>query len=179
MVNSWKDGRVKVNGINFLITEEVISAITNILMVGFKFFREKKLSASLVKDFVDNSKELNALKKSDMFYDLDSIMKIWRYVMCFFIEYITLDPRFDHVFTHHFVLLNHFWHDRKVFFPFYLLNSTSKVVLSFKKKPSANLTLHEGLLLLIYEHFKAQTMSNIPSQTGNEEIKSSSYSSSS
>jgi len=31
----------------------------------------------------------------------------------------------------------------------------SKVVESFKKKPTINPALHEGLLLLIYDHFKA------------------------
>ena len=34
---------------------------------------------------------------------------------------------------------------------------------SFKKKPIVNPSLYEGLLLLIHEHFKAQTISNNPS----------------
>lgn len=152
-------------------------AVTEILMEGFKFFRDKNLSVNAVKDFVDNTKELNALNKSDTFYDLDSIMKIWRYVLRAVIEYINLDPRFDCVRTHHFVLLNHFWNDRKVSFPFYLLTSMSKVVSNFKKKPTTNPALHEELLLLIYVHFKAQMISNIPSQARKEETESSSYSS--
>ena len=50
---------------------------------------------------------------------------------------------------------------------------------SFKKKPTVNPTLHEGLLFLIHEHFKAQTISNIPLQVGDEVNDSSSYSSNS
>ena len=38
----------------------------------------------------------------------------------------------------------------------------SKAISGFKKKSSVNPTLHEGLLLLIYEHFKAHTISNNP-----------------
>lgn len=155
MIGSWKDGRVKVNGVSFMITEEVISTVAKILIQGFKFFRDKKLSANAVQDFVKDEKELKALKKIDMYYVPKTMKKLWRYVVRVVIEYITLDPRFDRARTHHFILLNHFWRSRKISFPFYLLTYLNKVVVSFKKNPSNNLVLHEGLFLLIYDHFKA------------------------
>ena len=155
MVSSWKDDRVNVNGVSFLITKEVGSIVTKIPIEGFKFLRDEKLLSNAVKDFVKNTKELNALKKSETFYEMESIKNLWRYVLHAIIEYITLDPRFDHVRTHHFILLNHFWHGSKISFPYYFLTSRSKAVSSFKKKPTINLALHEGLLLLIHEHFKA------------------------
>ena len=46
MVKMWKDGKVKVNGIYFQITEEVIAAIFDIPMEDIKFFRDKILSLS-------------------------------------------------------------------------------------------------------------------------------------
>ena len=92
------------------------------------------------------------------------------------IKYIMLDPRFDRSHTHHFVLLNHFWHNVKVSFPFYLLKSMSKAVERLKKNPIGSMTLHEGLLFLIYEHFKAQTISKTPPQVENVESRSFSYS---
>ena len=52
MVNFWKDNKVKVNGISFLIIEEVVAMVIEIPMEGFKFFRDKKLSVNVVKDFV-------------------------------------------------------------------------------------------------------------------------------
>ena len=52
-----------------------------------------------------------------------------------------------------------------------------KAVESFKKKPTTNPALHEGLMLLIHEHFKAQTISTAPPQAENVESGSSSYSS--
>jgi len=95
IVKSWKDGSFRVNGVSFLITEEVISTIIEILIEGFKFFRDKKLSANVVRDFVKDAKELKALKNIDTFYIPNTIKKLWRYVLRALIKYITLDPRFD------------------------------------------------------------------------------------
>ena len=89
MVGSWKDGRVKVNGVYFWITEEVITTISEILIEGFKFFKDKKLSAKVVKDFVESEKELKALRNIDTYYVPDSMKKRWRYVLRAVIEYIT------------------------------------------------------------------------------------------
>ncbi len=147
------------------------------MSIFFKFFRYKKLLANAVKDFEESEKELKALKKIDTYYVPNSMKKRWRYVLKAVIEYITLDPRFDRARTHHFVILNHFWKKARISFPFYLLTSMSKVMDNFKKKPIANPALHEGLLLLIHEHFKAQTISNAPPQTKIVESGSSSYSS--
>ena len=76
MVSSLKGGRVRVNVVSFLIMEEVISTITKIPIEGFKFFRDKKLSANAVKDFVKDAKELKALNKMDTFYIFYSIKKL-------------------------------------------------------------------------------------------------------
>ncbi len=162
MVNSWKDGKVKANGVSFQVIEEVVAAMFKILVEGFKFFRDKKLSTNVVKDFVKSSKEKNELVKCETYYDMESVKKFWRYVLHAIIEYITLDPRFDRVRTYHFVLLNHFYHDIKISFLYYLFTSMNKAISSFKKKPSVNPTLYVGLLLLIHEYFKAQTISNNP-----------------
>ena len=76
MVNSWKDEKVKVNEVSFFITEEVVLTITEISIEGFKFFSDKKLSTNAVKDFMKSTKELNDLKKSETFYEMDCIKKL-------------------------------------------------------------------------------------------------------
>ena len=81
MVNSWKDGRVKVDGVSFQVTEDVISHVTKILVEGLKFYRDKKVSANAVKDFAKNTKERNELVKCETYYEMDSIKKLWRYVL--------------------------------------------------------------------------------------------------
>ena len=82
--------------------------ISEIMIEGFKFFRDKKLLANAVKDFVERDKELKEHRKIETYYVPDSMKKRWRYVLRAIIEYITLDPRFDRARTHHFVILNHF-----------------------------------------------------------------------
>ena len=108
-------------------------------MEGFKFFRDKKLLVNAVKDFAKSSDKRNDLVKCETYYDMDSIKKLWRYVLRAVIEYITLDTRYDYVRTHYFVLLNHFHRGIKISFPFYLFTSMSKAIFGFKKKPSVNL----------------------------------------
>ena len=73
----------------------MIAAITNIPMDGIKFFRDKKMSLSAVDTFVKTPKERKHLVKSETFYELNSIKKLWRYVLRALIEYITLDSHFD------------------------------------------------------------------------------------
>ena len=84
---------------------------------------------------------------------MDWIKKLWSYVLRAIIEYISLDMRFDRVRTHHFVLLNHCHYGIKVSFPFYLYTSMHKNIFVHKKKPTSNLAMHEGLLLLIYDPY--------------------------
>lgn len=74
MVNSWKDGRVKVNGVSFQITEEIIALVSKILVEGFKFYRDKKLLVNVVKDFAKKIEERNELVKYKMYYELDSTL---------------------------------------------------------------------------------------------------------
>ena len=63
MVNLWKDGRVKVDGVLCQVTVEIISHITKILDEGLKFYRDKKVSMNVVKDFAKNTKEKKELVK--------------------------------------------------------------------------------------------------------------------
>lgn len=75
------------------------------------------------------------------------------------------------------MILNHFHHGSKISFPFYLFNSMDKAISSFKKKVTVNPAFHEGILLLIHEHFYAQTISNNPHQGAEADKGSSSFSS--
>ena len=67
---------------------------------------------------------------------------------------------------HHFILLNHFRHGIKISFTFYHFTSMSKGIEGFKRKPTANPTLHKGLLLLVYEYLKTQTRGKSLGDTG-------------
>ena len=107
-----------------------------------------------MKDFAKDMKEL---VKTGAYYEPTSIKKLWRFVLRAIISYITLNTRFDRIWTHHFIILDHFRYGTKISIPFYLFFSVNKSIMDFKKRVYANPAFHEGFLLLIYENFKAQT----------------------
>ena len=47
---------------------------------GIKFYRDKKISLSAVRDFAKDAKELKELVKTGAYYELASIKKFWRFV---------------------------------------------------------------------------------------------------
>lgn len=70
-------------------------------------------------------------------------------------HYITLDGRFTKFYGYHFVLLNHFRHDEKVNFPYFLLCSMNATIKAYKENPMGDTAMHQGLMVLIYDHLKA------------------------
>ena len=54
------------------------------------------------------------------------------------------------------MILNHFRYGAKISIPFYLYSSMNENINEYQEKHTRNLVLHEGLLLLIYEFFKAR-----------------------
>lgn len=155
----------------------MITEVTKIPQEGINFYRDKKMSANAISEFVKDDAERKKLIKVNTYYEMESIKKLWRYILKILIEYITLDSRFDRIRTHHFVLLNHFRHGFKISFPFYLYTSLSKGIEDFKRKPITNPALHEGLLLLVYEFFKTQTKGKSLGDPGNalEDTTSSNF----
>ncbi len=117
--------------------------------------------------FLIDENERKKLVKTETYYETQSINKLWRYVLRVIIEYISLDTRFARVRTHHFVLLNHFRHGIKISFPFSLFTSMSKSIEGLTNKLTANPTLHEGFLLLVYEYLKTQTRGKSLGEAGN------------
>lgn len=155
MVNTWKDGRVNIDRVSYPVDVGVIAHVTEIPDEGLKFYRDK-VSVNAVKDFTKNIDEKKELVKMETYFEMEAIKKLQRYVLRAIITYISLDTRFDRVRTHLIVLLNYFRFGIKISFPFYLFSSVNKNTMGYKKKPSASPVRHEGFLLLLYEHFKAQ-----------------------
>ena len=154
MVDSWKNGRVKIDRVTHQVNVELIAQVTKIPLEGINFFRDKKMLGNIAKYFVRDEDERKKLMKAEKYYEMESIKKIWRYVLRVIIEYISLDSSFDRIRMHHFILLNNFRHGIKISFPFYLFTFMSKGIEGFKKKPTTNPSLHKGLLLLVYEYLK-------------------------
>ena len=133
MLDTWKNGRVKIDGVTHHVNVDLIAQVTKIPLEGINFFRDKKMSTNVVKVFVRDEDERKKLMNVEIYYEMESIKKLWRYVLRVIIEYISLDSRFDRIRTHHFVLLNHFRHGVKIYVPFYLFTSMSKGIV-FQEK---------------------------------------------
>ena len=64
---------------------------------GIKFYRDKKISLNVVKDFARDSKELKDLVKTGAYYEPTSIKKLWRFFLREIISCIMLNTRFDRI----------------------------------------------------------------------------------
>lgn len=142
MVESWKNGRVKIDGVTLHVNVDLIAWVVEISLEESNFFRDKKMLTNVVKAFVKDKKEMKKIIKVETYYEMEPIKKLWRCVLRIIIEYISLDPRFDRIRMHHFVFLNHFRHGVKISFPFYIFTSMRKGIKGFKKKPTTNPTPH-------------------------------------
>ena len=57
MVKSWNEGIVKIDGVDFTVIEDVISAITGIPIMGKKFYRDRKIAGQAVVEFTKDQEE--------------------------------------------------------------------------------------------------------------------------
>lgn len=93
-------------------------------------------------------------------FEPKQIKPIWRELLKAIMEFFTLDDRFMKIYGYHFVFLNQFRHKVKIYFPFYLLSSLNANINEHRENPHINPVLHQGLILLIYEHCKARAFEN-------------------
>ena len=95
MVKTWRDGKLKIDGVDFQVNEGVVTKVINSPNQGIKFYRDKKISLNAVKDFANDAKEMKELVNIGAYYESASIKKLWRFVLRETISYIMLDIRFD------------------------------------------------------------------------------------
>lgn len=79
MVKSWKDGKVKIDGIDFQENERVITEVIDSPNQGIKFYRNKEIALNVVKYFSKDTKEMKDLVKTSSNYELTSIKNFWRF----------------------------------------------------------------------------------------------------
>ena len=77
------------------------------------------------------------------------VSRPWRFVLFVIMEYLTLDGRFTKFYGYQFMLANHFRHDVRINFPFYLRQSLSISIQAIQKDPNGEHVCHEGLMVLI------------------------------
>ena len=71
-------------------------------------------------------------------------------------EYLTLDGRFTKLYGYHFMLANHFRHDVRINFYFYLRQSLNLSIQAIQKDLNGEHVCHEGLMVLIMNVLKSK-----------------------
>ena len=161
--NNWSNDRVTLHGVTVNLSEDFIVEITGLPKEGIKFTKQTSISNAAFNKFPKIKEEEKQLEKRGDFFDLYQIKEIWRDVLGCIREYFILDGRSKRVHKCHFVFLNHFRHKDSISFPFYLRFSLLHSLESHKKKRSRPI-LHEGLILLIEEYCKNNSIASVPSK---------------
>ena len=139
------------------VIEEVIVEATGLDMDGIIFYRERKLLDKAIDDFVETDQEKSCLVKiGNSYYNSASVSQPWQFVLFAIMEYLTLDGRFTKLYGYHFMLANHFRHDVRINFRFYLLQSLSISTQAIQKDSNGEHVCHEGLMVLIMSLLKSE-----------------------
>lgn len=154
VTKNWINGSFKIHGVRFKLDASLIAMVTCMPHSGLNLFRDLKVSNNAVKLFPCKEKERTKIgKATGGYYDASNIMKIWGCVLNAIMEYIIVEGHFTRVHTYHFMLLNHFRHEKRISLPHYLFRSLSRSLNKHRKNPTTPM-LYCGLILLIYEHCK-------------------------
>lgn len=112
--------------------------------------------------FFNKQSERDRVRKMvDKGYNRKYLMSLLADMAKGIMRYITLDEHFASIFSYHFMILNHFRHDRRISLPFYLLSSLENSLTNHAKNDD-NPILHEGLIMLIMEHNKSHGVKPSP-----------------
>lgn len=87
-------------------------------------------------------------------------------------EFINLDGRYTMVYSYHFFILNHFRYKEKISIPYYLLCALNVGIMDVISNPKTNLAMHEGLMVVLYNHIKNNTaqLNIVEVSKSNEEL---------
>lgn len=151
------------------INEELIATVTGLPMVGHKFYKDKKSNEEVMTQFFKDNEWKKLIKMESWGYERKSLKKVWANIAEVIMWYVNLEDRFTKILGHHFTLLNHFRHGLLISFPFFLLSSMEVSIYVHLKNRRA-LVLHEGLIILIMEHFRSLVPA--PAIKGKEKILS-------
>jgi hypothetical protein len=140
-----------IAGITFQVSEETISAATEIPMQGEKWFKGMPLDTSCYIDFIKpeyRNRKIGANIPSE--YLLEPFEKLLRIIQ----KYFTCEGRFDKVHQYHIRLLMHFTGRSPLNLPFFLCRSLGKMADSVQAKadqPENNLFHFSLIKMLVVE----------------------------
>lgn len=85
-------------------------------------------------------------------------------------RYITLEGFFSMINAYHFLMLNHFYHKKRISFPYYILASLDSSLKDHKRNPK-NLVFHVGLILLMSKYAKYFEVAKLIATPNRKQLK--------
>eukprot|EP01018_Ginkgo_biloba_P016143 Gb_31689 [translate_table: standard] len=155
-VESWKDGRVSVNGLEFFISEVLISEVLRQRNEGETISRDKTNQVGQLTKFIRDDETFCWL---DSRIARESLPKPWDKVAVQVMKYLTLEGKFRKLFGYHIAILNAIRNKEKVNIPLFLLKSMEKSVKAVKAG-KGKAPLHQGLMKMLADfelHRKSTT----------------------
>jgi len=118
---SFKDGKVKLGDLEFVVTEETISQATRIPLQGESWFEGRELYSAHFKEFVKpqfKNKDATILPRTYLLNQHNQLLK-------FIQRYFTCEGKFNTMYQYHIGLIMHLT-GRSLNLPYYLLKNLGK-----------------------------------------------------
>lgn len=150
-----KEGYATIQGVRIPVTEEDIAQVSGLPANGIRWFSHKHIILNAQQDFLLPGERVEPKGRG---VALHSLPPTWPKVAEFVKHYLTREGRYQVVYQHDFVLLNHLRHGRLLNMPYYLLRCLKNMSHYSKdaKYPFLSLTHHRLVQLLILRGFALQ-----------------------
>lgn len=142
------EGFSVVQGVQIPVTEEVIAQATELPANGIRWFSRKHLILNAQQDFLRPGEQVEPKGRG---VALRSLPQPWPRVAEFFKKYLTCEGRYQVIYQHDFILLNHLRNGQLINMPYYLLGflkDMSRYAVN-AKRPLLSLKHHRLAQLLI------------------------------
>eukprot|EP01018_Ginkgo_biloba_P037260 Gb_40876 [translate_table: standard] len=147
-METWKNGKVTINGMHIDVSEGLIVEVTGLPNDGELVSRDKMDQVSQLTKFI---KENETFCWLDSGIARESLPQPWDRVAIQVMKYITLEGKFRKLFGYHVAILNSLRNREKINIPLFLCKSMEKLILSIKAGKTKS-PRHQGLMKLIVEH---------------------------
>lgn len=138
----------KVALLEFPVSPQAISAVTEIPRGGQEWFKNFKFDMTPCKEFLKDQYENEDLTKA---VPRNYIKEHYALLLTAIQKYLTCEGRYTKVYSYHFKLLLHFTRKVSIDIPFYLFRSLGKICdkVQFKKDNYETSLFHHGLIKLL------------------------------
>jgi hypothetical protein len=144
-----------VRGVRISVTEDDIVQVSGLPAEGIRWFSRKQVVLNAQQEFLRPDEQVEPRGRG---VSLHSLPQPWPSVAEFIKHYLTCEGRYQVVYNHDFVLLNHLRNGRLINIPYYLLGCIKNMSYYCKraKSPMSSLTHHRLCQLLIQRGFAQQ-----------------------